>query len=101
MSVPDRYVGERSVGVEDARSSLGRLMDEVAETGGVIALTKRGRAQAMLISREEYWKFKLAANKESRERLAEYLAVVSDAVERAGLDISIVDEAVAEVRRSR
>ncbi|MDQ3360015.1 MAG: hypothetical protein M3520_14575, partial [Actinomycetota bacterium] len=34
---------ERFIGVDDARGSLGRLVEEVATSGDVVSLTKRGR----------------------------------------------------------
>ena len=33
---------ERFIGVDDARGSLGRLVEEVATSGDVVSLTKRG-----------------------------------------------------------
>ena len=45
---------ERFVGVEDARGSLGQLVDDVAAGGDVVALTKRGKPLVVLVSREEY-----------------------------------------------
>jgi len=44
---------ERFIGVDDARGSLGRLVEEVATSGDVVSLTKRGKALAVLVSREE------------------------------------------------
>jgi prevent-host-death family protein len=46
-------VGERFVGVEQARGQLGRLVDDVAAGSDAISLTKRGRPVAMLVSRDE------------------------------------------------
>jgi prevent-host-death family protein len=40
---------ERFVGVEEARARLGKLVEEVAESGNPVALTKRGRALAMIV----------------------------------------------------
>jgi len=43
---------ERFIGVDDARLSLGRLVEQVAAGGDVVALTKWGKAPAVLVSRE-------------------------------------------------
>ncbi|MGC8513891.1 MAG: type II toxin-antitoxin system Phd/YefM family antitoxin [Acidimicrobiales bacterium] len=51
----------RFVGVDGARSLLGRLVGEVAAGGDVVSLTKRGKALAVLVSREEYLELKLDA----------------------------------------
>src|ERR671913_429234 len=53
---------ERFVGVEEARGSLGRLVEEVATSGDHIAVTKRGRALAVLVSRDEYAQLKQIAS---------------------------------------
>lgn len=90
---------ERFLGVEDARGSLGRLVEEVAGGSDVIALTKRGKALAMLVSREEYVQMKLAATERARMELSEALGSARDAVREAGLDAGVVDEAIAAARR--
>lgn len=92
---------ERILGVEEARGSLGRLVDEVARTGEAISLTKRGRALAVLVSRSEYEELRAAAVARARELLADRLVRVRDDVERAGLDASAVEEAIAAAREFR
>ncbi len=89
---------ERFVGVEEARGSLGRLVEEVAATGEAVALTKRGHALAVLVSRTEYEAMRNAAVVRARALLDERLAAVRREVERAGLDASVVDEAIAAAR---
>jgi len=90
---------ERFVGIEDARSSLGRLVDEVATTGDVVALTKRGKALAVLVSRDEYAQMKLAATERARAELADALDAARTAVQKAGLEATVIDEAIAAARQ--
>lgn len=90
---------ERFVGVDDARGSLGRLVEEVAAGGDVVALTKRGKALAVLMSREEYVQMKLAATARARIELAASLGSAREAVREAGLDVGVIDEAIAAARR--
>jgi len=61
MSLARVRAWERFVGVEDVRRSLGRLMEEIATGGTVVALTKRGTALAVLISPEEHVQLQMAA----------------------------------------
>jgi len=90
---------ERFVGVEDARGSLGRLVEQVAASGDVVALTKRGKALAVLVSREEYAQLKLAATDRARAELAESLGSACRTVREAGLDVAVIDEAIAAARQ--
>ncbi len=90
---------ERFVGIEDARGSLGHLVDEVATRNEVVALTKRGKALAVLVSRDEYLQLKLAATENARARLERALDSARQSVDAAGLDPSVIDEAVAAARR--
>ncbi len=90
---------ERFVGVDDARSSLGRLVEEVAAGGDVVSLTKRGKALAVLVSREEYLELKLAATERARAELSGALAQARSTVREAGLDVGVIDEAIAAARQ--
>jgi len=90
---------ERFVGVEDARGSLGQLVDDVAASGDVVALTKRGKPLAVLVSREEYMRLKLSETDQARTELREALGVARTKVTAAGLDPGVVDEAIAAARR--
>jgi len=90
---------ERFVGVEDARGSLGQLVDDVAAGGDVVALTKRGRPLVVLVSREEYMRLKLAETDRARSELREVLSAARRKVAAAGLDPGVVDEAIAAARR--
>jgi prevent-host-death family protein len=91
---------ERFVGVEEARAKLGDLVDEVAEKGVHVALTKRGRPLAMIVGREEYGQLKALASERARERLAKQLTEARRRVKAAGLDPEIVDEAIRTARQS-
>jgi antitoxin YefM len=90
---------ERFVGVEEARGSLGRLVEEVATSGDHIAVTKRGRALAVLVSRDEYAQLKQIANERAREELGRLLTDARQRVEAAGLDPSVIEQAIAAARQ--
>jgi antitoxin YefM len=90
---------ERFVGIEEARGSLGRLVEEVATSGDHIAVTKRGRALAVLVSRDEYAQLKQIANERAREELGRLLTDARQRVEAAGLDPSVIEQAIAAARR--
>lgn len=89
---------ERFVGVEEARSKLGQLVDDVGRGGEPVVFTKRGRALAVLLSREEYTRVKEASTRLARGELQDRLAKIRRRVLRAGLEPDVVDEAVAAVR---
>ena len=91
---------ERFVGVEEARANLGRLADEVAG-GEEVWLTKRGRPLAVLLGREEYDRLRAAATRAERAELAKRLARARRQVKKAGLDASVIDEAVGAARLPR
>lgn len=65
----------------------------------MVALTKRGKALAMLVSRDEYMQMKLAANQPARVELAAALSSVRREVREAGLDAGVIDEAMAPARQ--
>ncbi len=90
---------DRFMGVEEARTHLGRLVEEIAASGEPVSLTKRGRPLATLVSSEEYARLKQAATRGAREDLSRRLAEVRRAVRTAGLDVSVVEEAIAAARR--
>lgn len=89
---------ERLVGVEEARGSLGRLVDDIANGGEVVALTKRGRPRAVLISSDEYARLVQIGNRDARDELRRRLAETRRKIKAAGLDSSAVDEAIAVER---
>lgn len=88
---------ERFIGVEEARASLGRLAEQVAE-GDEVWLTKRGRPLAVLLGREEFDRLRAAATRAERAELAERLAEARRRVTEAGLDPRIIDDALAVAR---
>jgi prevent-host-death family protein len=88
---------ERSIGVEEARARLGQLADEVAH-GEPVVLTRRGRALAVLVSTDEYERLVEERRRRAREELAAHLAEVRERVAAAGLDVSVVEEAISAAR---
>ncbi|MGI8824370.1 MAG: type II toxin-antitoxin system Phd/YefM family antitoxin [Chloroflexota bacterium] len=90
---------ERSVGVEEARSRLGQLADEVAEADESVVLTRRGHAVAVLVSAAEYRRLMDERRRLARAELEDRLADVRQRVAAAGLDTSVVEEAIAAARR--
>jgi antitoxin YefM len=86
---------ERMIGVDKARAKLGKLAEQVASDEVPVGLTRRGEALAVLVSPREYEQLtedrRRRARKELRERLDEVRKTVAD----AGLDVSVVDEAIA------
>ena len=90
---------ERFVGIEEARGSLGRLVEEVATSGDHIAFTKRGRALAVLVSRDEYAQLKQVANQRARDELGRLLTDARQRVKAAGIDPSVIEQAIAAARK--
>jgi prevent-host-death family protein len=91
---------ERFYGVEEARGHLGRLVEEVASTGEHVALTKRGKALAVIVSRDEYAQLRQLMAERARSELATRLATVRRQVEDLGLDPEVVDLAIDAARRA-
>lgn len=94
-----RLVVERFIGVEEARDTLGRLVEEVAASGEPISLTRRGRPLAVLMGREEYARLRLVATQQARTELATLLVEVRERVGEAGVEQSVIDAAIAASRR--
>lgn len=89
---------ERTIGVDKARARLGQLAEEVAAEDEAIVLTRRGEALAVLVSRAEYERLTEARRRAAQEELRAHLAQVRQSVAEAGLDVSVVDEAIAAAR---
>jgi prevent-host-death family protein len=89
---------ERSMGVEQARNQLGRLADEVSDESDVVVLTRRGRPVAVLMGPAEYERVNEARRQLARDELQLRVTQLREAVAAAGLDISLVDEAIAAAR---
>lgn len=90
---------ERFLGVEEARGRLGQLAEEVAAGGEPIILSKRGRALAVIMSRDEYSKLKRAATEQVRAELLARLAEIRKKIQQAGLEPEAVDEAISTSRK--
>ncbi len=89
---------ERTIGVDKARARLGQLADELAVEDEAVVLTRRGQAVAVLISPAEYDELLELRRKMAREELQARLADVRASVASAGLDVSVVDEAIEAAR---
>lgn len=89
---------ERTIGVDKARTRLGQIADEIAADEEAVVLTRRGQAVAVLISPSEYDALIELRRKMAREELQSRLVKVREKVESAGLDVSVVDEAIEAAR---
>jgi prevent-host-death family protein len=89
---------ERTIGVDKARSRLGQIADEIAADEEAVVLTRRGQAVAVLISPSEYDALIELRRKMAREELQSRLVKVREKVASAGLDVSVVDEAIEAAR---
>ncbi len=89
---------ERTVGVDKARAKLGQLAEEVGASEESVVLTRRGQALAVLVSPAEYERLVEDRRRGASEQLRERLAVVRKSVADAGLDVSVVDEAISAAR---
>ncbi|HEV2974526.1 MAG TPA: type II toxin-antitoxin system Phd/YefM family antitoxin [Solirubrobacteraceae bacterium] len=89
---------ERTIGVDKARSRLGQLADEIVAEDEAVVLTRRGQAVAVLISPAEYEALLELRRTLAREELQARLAEVRASVASAGLDVSVVDEAIEAAR---
>ena len=85
---------QKTIGVDKARARLGQLAEEVSAEDEAIVLTRRGEALAVLVSPNEYDRLVQAAQQELRARLAEVRRTVAE----AGLNVSVVDEAIVAAR---
>jgi prevent-host-death family protein len=89
---------DRTIGVDKARARLGQLADEVVAEDEAVVLTRRGQAVAVLISPAEYDELLELRRRLAREELQARLAEVRASVASAGLDVSVVDEAIEAAR---
>lgn len=90
-------VMEHTIGVDKARARLGQLAEQAAASEPVI-LTRRGERLAVLVSPDDYDQLVSERRARARELLADRLAAVRLSVTDSGLDVSVVDEAIAAVR---
>jgi prevent-host-death family protein len=89
---------ERTIGVDKARAKLGQIAEEVASEDEAVVLTRRGEAVAVLISPSEYDSLIESRRRLAREDLQARLVEVRKSVLAAGLDVSVVDEAITAAR---
>jgi prevent-host-death family protein len=89
---------ERTIGVDKARTRLGQIADEIAADEAAVVLTRRGQAVAVLISPSEYDALLELRRRMAREELQSRLVKVREKVASAGLDVSVVDEAIEAAR---
>lgn len=89
---------ERTIGVDKARAKLGQIAEEVASDDEAVVLTRRGAAVAVLISPSEYDSLIESRRRLAREDLQARLVEVRKSVLAAGLDVSVVDEAITAAR---
>lgn len=86
------------IGVDKARAKLGQLAEEVAGDHEPVVLTRRGEALAVLVGASEYASLLESRRRVAREELRARLAEVRAEVERAGLDVSVVEDAISAAR---
>jgi antitoxin YefM len=89
---------ERTIGVDKARAKLGEIADEIAADDEAVVLTRRGQAVAVLVSPSEYDSLVESRRRLARDDLRARLAEVRENVAAAGLDVSVVDEAITAAR---
>lgn len=89
---------ERTIGLDKARGKLGQLAEEVRAENAPVVLMRRGEPLAVLVSPAEYERLTAADRRASAEQLQARLVEVRDTVRKAGLDVALVDEAIAAAR---
>jgi antitoxin YefM len=89
---------ERTIGVDKARAKLGEIADEIAADDEAVVLTRRGQPVAVLVSPSEYDSLVESRRRLAREDLQARLGEVRQSVAAAGLDVSVVDDAITAAR---
>jgi prevent-host-death family protein len=89
---------ERTIGVDKARAKLGQIAEEIAADDEAVVLTRRGQAVAVLVSPSEYDRLVESRRRMAQEELRARLEEVRQSVAAAGLDVSVVDEAITAAR---
>ena len=89
---------ERTIGLDKARGKLGQLAEEVRADNAPVVLMRRGEPLAVLVSPAEYERLTEADRRAAAEQLQARLSAVRDTVRNAGLDVAVVDEAIAAAR---
>jgi prevent-host-death family protein len=75
-----------------------QIAEEIAADDAPVVLTRRGQAVAVLVSPSEYDRLVETKRKMAQEELRTRLAEVRKRVADAGLDVSVVDEAIMAAR---
>jgi len=89
---------ERTIGVDKARAKLGEIADEIAEDDEPVVLTRRGQPVAVLVSPSDYDSLVESRRRMASRDLQARLVEVRESVAAAGLDVSVVDEAITAAR---
>jgi len=89
---------ERTIGLDKARGKLGQLAEEVRAENAPVVLMRRGEPLAVLVSPAEYERLTAADRRAAAEQLQARLVEVRNTVRAAGLDVAVVDEAIAAAR---
>jgi prevent-host-death family protein len=87
----------RVIGIEEARAQLGRLVQELSQDEPIM-FTRRGRVVAVLVLPDEYEELLDGRRATARARLQELVPSIRASVAAAGLEETIVDEAIAAAR---
>lgn len=87
----------RAVPVDNDDTVLSELLEQLTQDD-LVQLTKDGQLVAVVLSREAYDELLLALSADARRELAEIIEQSRRDVQQAGLDRSVVDEAIEAVR---
>lgn len=91
---------EKMVAVEEARRTLGRLIQEVTAGKHPIVITRRTSARAVLLGYEEYERMRALGEQAAARRFLEALDRIHASAAQAKLSPEVVGEAIRKVRRS-
>ena len=89
----------RMVSIEQARKELGRLMEEVRTSAEPLLFTRRGSAEAVLLSREEYERLRNIEESYARASFRDALDRITVSTQRESVPQAAVDEAIRAVRK--
>jgi prevent-host-death family protein len=92
---------ERTIGLNKARGKLGQLAEEVRADNAPLVLMRRGEPLVVLVSPSEYERLTEADRRATAEQLQARLVKLRKTVQEAGLDVTVVDEAIAAARAAK